>query len=214
MSRNARAEVVADAPSSVRNRPMQERSRALLERILASAGEAFDDDGVDRCSMEEVARRAGVSIGAVYRFFPNKAALVEGLAERYEQQHVSAVLPLFTPESLTRSADDIIGEFFRIFSSLVQDQPGWQGLSRAGYLFAKNPSTHKEWTATLERFLGQQIPTLQPKARRRAANMFAALSGWLILNAIESASSTEEGLREAMTVMVGYVHELRRRNLD
>ena len=122
------------------------------------------------------------------------------------------MLPLFTAESLTRSADKIIGEFFATFSSLVGAQPGWQGLSRAGYLFAKNPAKRKEWSVTLERFFGAQVPTLPPKARRRAARMFLTLSGWLILDAIESDTPVDGGLREAKTVMVGYIHQLRRLN--
>lgn len=208
----AAAEQLAVAPSSVRNRPMQKRSRALLERILTSAGEVFDDIGVERCPMEEVARRAGVSIGAVYRFFPNKAALVSGLAERYEEQHVSALLPVFTPESMARPVDEIIAETFGTFSALVGDQPGWRGLSRAGYLFGKNPTALKEWNTNLERFFVAQVPSLRPASRRRASRMFLALVCWLMLDVIESGQPVEQGLREAEAVLVGYVRELHRRN--
>lgn len=203
---------VTGPPSSVRSRPVQERSRALLERILASAGDGFDALGVERCPMEEVARRAGVSIGAVYRFFPNRKALAEGLAERYAAQHISAVLPLFTTESLMLPAQDIIASFFKTFSSLVADQPGWKSLSRAGYLFGSNPALNDDMNTLLQRFFAAQVPALRPAARRRAARMFLALSGWLLLEAIDSGASVEQGLREAETVMVGYVHELRHRN--
>ncbi len=191
---------------------MQERSKALLERILTSAGEAFDDLGVERCTMEEVARRAGVSVGATYRFFPNKKALADGLAERYATQHIRAVLPQFTSESLELPAEDIIGSFFHTFSSLVARQPGWKSLSRAGYLFGSDPALNKDMNALLQKFVAAQVPTLRPAARRRAARMFLSLSGWLLLDAIES-TNVKQGLREAETVMTGYVHELRQRNI-
>jgi hypothetical protein len=42
--------------------------------------------------------------------------------------------------------------------------------------------------------------------------MFLTLSGWLILDAIESDTPVDGGLREAKTVMVGYIHQLRRLN--
>ena len=49
--------------------------------LLAAAGELFAEKGVD-CSLEEIARRAGVGIGTLYRHFPTRDALNEAVYRR------------------------------------------------------------------------------------------------------------------------------------
>jgi AcrR family transcriptional regulator len=53
-------------------------ARRNYERLLASAGEAFAEHGIDT-SLRDVARRAGVGIGTLYRHFPTREALLEAL---------------------------------------------------------------------------------------------------------------------------------------
>ncbi|HEY6780406.1 MAG TPA: helix-turn-helix domain-containing protein [Thermoleophilaceae bacterium] len=66
-------------------RPQRADARRNRERVLAAAGEAFAEYGRD-AQMDDVARRAGVGVGTVYRHFPDKAALMEALlAARFEQ---------------------------------------------------------------------------------------------------------------------------------
>lgn len=57
---------------------MRKDARANLERIFAAAKQAFADEGA-AVTMEEVARRAGVGVGTLYRRFPSRTALVEAL---------------------------------------------------------------------------------------------------------------------------------------
>lgn len=47
--------------------------------ILASVRQAFAEKGFDGASMQDLARAAGISVGSFYRYFPSKAAIVEGL---------------------------------------------------------------------------------------------------------------------------------------
>jgi AcrR family transcriptional regulator len=68
---------------AARREPTQERSRQRVERMLDAARMLIEDKGSDAMRMGEVAERAGVSIGSLYQFFPDKAALVRTLAERY-----------------------------------------------------------------------------------------------------------------------------------
>jgi AcrR family transcriptional regulator len=62
------------APSA----PKRADARRNRERVLAAAREAFAAGG-EATSLEEVARRAGVGIGTLYRHFPNRQALLEAL---------------------------------------------------------------------------------------------------------------------------------------
>jgi AcrR family transcriptional regulator len=191
---------------AVRNPPVQARSRRSFERVLAAAGAAFDESGVDRVSMEEVARRAGVSIGAVYRFFPSKSALIATMTDLYRSQHEACGATVHGPASLTRPAADVIGDYFSGFASLAQNQPGWQGLTRAGHLFGSGVAS--QWTVRLERWLAAQVPGLDARRRRNAAITIQALTGWLLLHAAEDQNGLDGALEEAQTVLAGYVGEL------
>ncbi|MFD5827616.1 TetR/AcrR family transcriptional regulator [Lentzea sp. NPDC060358] len=61
---------------------MRSDARANRDRVLAAAEEVFAESG-DAGSTEEVARRAGVGIGTVFRHFPTKRALVEAAVVRH-----------------------------------------------------------------------------------------------------------------------------------
>jgi AcrR family transcriptional regulator len=68
---------------SRRGAPAQQRSRERLERILAVASAVIAEKGSDQMRMSEVAERAGISIGSLYQYFPDKSAVIRALAERY-----------------------------------------------------------------------------------------------------------------------------------
>jgi AcrR family transcriptional regulator len=58
--------------------PKRADARRNRERVLAAAREAFAEGG-ESTALEEIARRAGVGIGTLYRHFPNRQALLEAL---------------------------------------------------------------------------------------------------------------------------------------
>ncbi|HEX8856164.1 MAG TPA: helix-turn-helix domain-containing protein [Thermoleophilaceae bacterium] len=59
-------------------RPKRADARRNYERVLAAAREAFAEGG-ESTALEEIARRAGVGIGTLYRHFPTRQALLEAL---------------------------------------------------------------------------------------------------------------------------------------
>jgi len=71
-----------------RKKPAQTRSKATVEAILEAAARVLVEEGFDRTTTNRVAEVAGVSIGSLYQYFPNKEALLSTLAER----HMSAML--------------------------------------------------------------------------------------------------------------------------
>lgn len=60
---------------TVQGRPMRADARRNYERLLSEAAAAFAERGAD-ASLEEIARRAGVGIGTLYRHFPDRFALM------------------------------------------------------------------------------------------------------------------------------------------
>lgn len=61
---------------SSRKRPRQARSSALVAVILEAAAQVLAQHGAARFTTARVAERAGVSIGSLYQYFPNKAAIL------------------------------------------------------------------------------------------------------------------------------------------
>jgi AcrR family transcriptional regulator len=60
------------------DRPKRADARRNYEKVLAAARDAFAEGG-ESTALEEIARRASVGIGTLYRHFPNRQALVEAL---------------------------------------------------------------------------------------------------------------------------------------
>ena len=61
---------------SSRRQPRQARSADLLGAILQAAVQVLAKEGVRRFTTTRVAERAGVSVGSVYQYFPNKASIL------------------------------------------------------------------------------------------------------------------------------------------
>jgi AcrR family transcriptional regulator len=62
-----------------RKHPQQDRSRAMRERILAASLRVLAEEGVLGFTTTRVADEAGISIGSLYQYFPNKHALVRAM---------------------------------------------------------------------------------------------------------------------------------------
>ena len=65
-------------PQTTVDAPKRADARRNRERVLAAAREAFAEGG-ESTALEQIARRAGVGIGTLYRHFPNRQALLEAL---------------------------------------------------------------------------------------------------------------------------------------
>lgn len=67
---------------TVRTEPTQRRSSQRLDALLDAAAEIVDEIGFERLTTQMVAERAGASIGTVYRYFPDRVAVLHALRER------------------------------------------------------------------------------------------------------------------------------------
>ena len=65
-----------------KNKPQQERAKRTYEAILSAAAELLVEVGVERISTNLVAERAGITVPALYRYFPNKYAVLNALGAR------------------------------------------------------------------------------------------------------------------------------------
>ena len=74
-----------------RKSPVQARSKKTVETLLDAAAQVFIERGFTGGTTNHIAARAGVSIGSLYQYFPNKDAIMVGLMERHleeERKHL------------------------------------------------------------------------------------------------------------------------------
>ncbi|ABW13041.1 transcriptional regulator, TetR family [Parafrankia sp. EAN1pec] len=148
--------MVGRAPAERLPRTDARRNR---ERLLVVAREAFDEAGPD-ASLVEIARRAGVGQGTLYRHFPTRAALLSAvLADRIETLCRQAA-----ELSAALSADEALAAWLHLF--LVHARVN-QGL--AGAFMTEGPETaavdcHQTITAAAADLLGraQRTGTARP----------------------------------------------------
>lgn len=69
-------------PLDARKQPTQRRSAATVEAILEAAARILETSGLPGYTTNAVAERAGVSVGSLYQYFPNRDALTAALIER------------------------------------------------------------------------------------------------------------------------------------
>jgi len=94
--------------ASPRKRPEQDRSRATVDVIVDAAARVLVKGGYDAFTTNRVAEKAGVSIGSLYQYFPNKEALLSELMRRHVDEIGDGI-----EEMATRSANAPLSEIVR-----------------------------------------------------------------------------------------------------
>jgi AcrR family transcriptional regulator len=79
------------APTEPRKTASQSRSRLTVDALLQATARILIKEGYDRASTNHIAAVAGVSVGSLYQYFPNKEALVAALIDRHSRKVMAAV---------------------------------------------------------------------------------------------------------------------------
>jgi AcrR family transcriptional regulator len=99
-------------PAKPRKLPKQERSRVTVESILIATTRILTEEGYDRFNTNRVAELAGVSVGSLYQYFPNKEALIFALAEDHANEMVQLV-QAHLEETANTSVQDLIAQIIK-----------------------------------------------------------------------------------------------------
>jgi AcrR family transcriptional regulator len=112
----------------IRVEPIQQRSAARLSALLDAAAEVVDEVGFDRITTAMVAERAGASIGTVYRYYPDRVAVLNALRDRADQrfrERVILELDISEPETWWDALDCAITAYVGLHAS----EPGFRIMS-------------------------------------------------------------------------------------
>jgi AcrR family transcriptional regulator len=77
-----------------RKTPRQQRAQATVAAIVEAAAHILEEKGLDAYTTNAVAARAGVSIGSVYQYFPNRDSVTRALIERRSEALLTAILQI------------------------------------------------------------------------------------------------------------------------
>ncbi|CAM5410059.1 hypothetical protein MAUB1S_06970 [Mycolicibacterium aubagnense] len=122
--------IVQDIPGP-RREPTQKRSRERVERMLAVASALIAEKGSDAMRMGEVAEKAGVSIGSLYQFFPDKSAIIRALADRYQKESETciseALAEVKDKKGLEKAFSELVDIYYGIFLAEPVMRDIWSG---------------------------------------------------------------------------------------
>lgn len=76
----------AKAKAKPRKKPLQQRSQLMVETILDATARVLSKRGYEGTNTNVIAEMAGISVGSIYQYFPNKDALIAALHERMAQR--------------------------------------------------------------------------------------------------------------------------------
>ncbi|MGV8995369.1 MAG: TetR family transcriptional regulator [Parvibaculaceae bacterium] len=131
MTTRPRPKDQADAAPLTRRQPTQARARERVERILVSATELIAETGSDAVRMTEVAARAGIPIGSLYQYFPDKAAILRLLAMRFMElvraSLSDALQEIKSPAEALARVDAILENYYATFLNEPVVRDIWSG---------------------------------------------------------------------------------------
>jgi AcrR family transcriptional regulator len=170
-----------------------------VELLLDVAAEVFEEVGYDAATTNLVAARAGVPVGTLYRWFPDKAALAEALADRY----LSRLVMLYTELLTDLPPEERIGDFLhRVMARLVTETRGQRALP-ALLVSAMVPGNRSPAGARMRSgleghiraLIELRVPGIPTELRDRTAEVTVTLAQLVIA----AAADEDDGRRDLLT---------------
>ncbi|MGY2264567.1 TetR family transcriptional regulator [Pseudomonas sp. SDO5561_S422] len=192
---------------SSRKEPKQARSTGLVSAILEAAIQVLAKEGASRFTTARVAEKAGVSVGSVYQYFPNKAAILFRLqTDEWQQtsQMLSRILQDVSQPALERLRA-LVHAFIR---SECEEAQMRVALSDAAPLYRDAPEAHEvraEGQQIFQAFMLELLPQV-PEATRALACDLIATTFSSVAKEFSGSPRTEAQITayaDAMAVMFG-----------
>ncbi|MPV58876.1 TetR family transcriptional regulator [Burkholderia sp. HI2761] len=162
-----------NTPIATRKQPRQARSTRLVEDVLQAAIQVLASEGAQRFTMARVAERAGVSVGSLYQYFPNKASVLFRLQhDEWQQTHAMLCGMLQdtrkTPPERLRTA---VHAFIR---SECDEAPMRVALDDAAPLYRDAPEAHEvkaEGNRVFNAFIREALPDVSDATHALACEL-------------------------------------------
>jgi AcrR family transcriptional regulator len=199
---------------SQRKRPGQARSKQLVADILEAATRVLGRDGARRFTTARVAEEAGVSVGSLYQYFPNKESVLFRL-QTDEWRETGALLDGILADSRVPPLDRLRSAAHAFFLSEYDEAELRVALGDASPAYRDSPETAEHRKSGMRRgleFVKEILPGASLRERKLAADVVMTT-----LSAVGKAVSEQRRTRSevstvAMAVadmLCGYLRGLR-----
>jgi AcrR family transcriptional regulator len=193
----------------LRNVPTQARSRERLRRVLDAADEVLARDGADAFTTTRIAQVAGVPVGSVYRYFPDKEAIVEALATRYWSEFAGLVAAAARRDEESPLSDPA-GGVLEALAAGFRGRPGflalWYGGLRTERIRDATRPTREAIAVSVQRILTVHWPGAPARDRAAAARMVVVAGDGLLREAFRTSGRGDgQLLAESRLMLDAYV---------
>lgn len=138
--------------------PQQARTQRTLVALLDAAEALLEEKGFEDMAVAEVAHRAGSSVGAFYRRFKDKDALLHALHERYCEEAFATADTALDPERWAGARiPELLSEVIAFLVEVMRDR---RGLALAIYRRALSDARFDERSSRLNRYVVEQLTAL------------------------------------------------------
>ena len=111
----------------LRRKPVQQRSAQRVERMLEACASLIDELGYDGVTTTLIAERAGVAVGSLYQFFPDKRAVVQALTLQNLERFMANVVQRFDSAELEHWWD-AVDSMFDVYVEMHRTVPAFSRL--------------------------------------------------------------------------------------
>jgi AcrR family transcriptional regulator len=141
--------------------PQQSRSQETLDRILDAAEQVLAEKAFGEATLAEIMERAGVTVGAFYRRYPDKNALLRHLDERFFAEMSIRAGELFDPVKWVGARARSVIELFA--QQAVEVYSSRRGLMRSLFLRARTDTVLQQSALDVnKRYIAQLRAVLMP----------------------------------------------------
>ncbi|MCD9004760.1 TetR family transcriptional regulator [Luteimonas sp. XNQY3] len=158
---------------SSRKRPQQARSTELVAAILQAAVKVLAEEGATRFTTARVAEKAGVSVGSIYQYFPNKAAILFQL-QADEWRQTSEMLRRILEDAGKPALDRLRALVHAFIRSECDEARMRVALNDAAPLYRDAPEAQQARAAadrTFEAFMQELLPEASAATRALAGDL-------------------------------------------
>ena len=167
------------AQISSRKQPKQARSTELVAAILEAAAQVLAREGAQRFTTARVAEKAGVSVGSVYQYFPNKAAILFRLQSDEWRQTTNLLRGIL--EDRARPPLDRLRALVHAFIRSECDEAAMRvALNDAAPLYRDAPEAHEVRASgdhTVLLFMQEALPEIPEATRALAGDLITTTLG-------------------------------------
>lgn len=165
-----------NVPITLRKRPQQARSEELVATILQAAVQVLAKEGAARFTTARVAEKAGVAVGSIYQYFPNKAAILFRL-QADEWRETTDLLRSLLEDASKPPLERLRALVHAFIRSECEEAEMRLALSDAAPLYRSAPEAQEVRLAgahTVEAFMREALPDVAESTRVQAADLIKA----------------------------------------